>query len=205
VDAEKKSLTACERDEATRTAWRGQTAGIDPGRFVFVDETGSHLGLVRTHARAPRGQRAVGHAPRNRGRTRTVVTSLSLAGMGPGLVVEGGISTAGFEAYVEHRLAPTLQPGQIVVLDNLWQHRSDRTRALIEASGAQLWLLPPYSPDLNPIEEAFSKVKTLLRTAAPRTHDALAEAIWAALGTITPTDANGYFAHSGYHLLAQAV
>ena len=171
---------------------------------MFVDETGSHLGLVRLYARVPRGERAVGSAPRNRGRTRTVITSLSLAGMGSGLLVEGGISTAGFEAYVERVLAPTLRPGQIVVLDTLGQHRSDRTRALIEARGAQLWLLPPYSPDLNPIEEAFSKIKAHLRTVAARTHETLATAIWAALRTITPADACAYLTHAGYPPVAQA-
>jgi transposase len=166
---------------------------------VFLDETGSHLGLTRTHARAPRGERAVGSAPRNRGKNRTTITSLTLDGLGPGLLVEGGISTVGFEAYVEHLLAPTLRPGQIVVMDNLRQHQGGRTRELIEARGAELWLLPAYSPDLNPIEEAFSKLKTLLRTAAARTHEALAAAIWAALRAITPADARGYFTHCGYH------
>lgn len=165
---------------------------------MFVDETGSHLGYTRTYARAPRGERARGSAPRNRGKNRTTLGSVTLEGMGPGLVVEGGISTAGFEAYVEHILAPTLRPEQIVVLDNLKQHRSDRTRDLIEARGAELWFLPSYSPDLNPIEEAFSKVKSLLRTAAARTHEALVEAIWAALEAITPADARGYFTHCGY-------
>jgi len=170
---------------------------------VFVDETGSHLGLTRTCARAPRGERARGSAPRNRGKNRTTLGSVTLDGMGPGLLVEGGISTAGFEAYVEHLLAPTLRPGQIVVMDNLKQHRSDRTRALIEARGAELWFLPAYSPDLNPIEEAFSKVKTLLRTAAARAHEALAAAIWAALKAITPADARGYFTHCGYRSSAR--
>ena len=173
----KRSLSASEQDEAAREAWRVRVDGIDPARLVFVDETGSHLGLVRLHARAPRGQRAVGRAPRNRGRTRTTVTSVTLDGIGPGLVVEGGISTAGFEAYVGHVLAPTLRPGQIVVLDNLRQHQGHRTRVLIEARGAALWFLPSYSPDLNPIEEAFSKVKTLLRTAAARTHETLLAAV----------------------------
>jgi transposase len=178
-------------------------AGIDPKRFVFVDETGSHLGLVRLFARAPRGARAGGSAPRNRGKHHTTVTSLRLDGFGPGLLVEGGISTAGFEAYVEHLLAPTLRPGEIVVMDNLRQHRGHRTGELIEARGAALWLLPSYSPDFNPIEEAFSKVKALLRTAAARTHEALAEAIWAALKAISPADARGYFTHCGYPPLAQ--
>jgi transposase len=168
-----------------------------------VDETGSHLGLVRLYARAPRGARARGSAPRNRGRARTTITALTLDGLGPGLLVEGGISTAGFEAYVEHLLAPTLRPGQIVVLDNLTQHRGARTRELIEARGAELWFLPAYSPDLNPIEEAFSKLKTLLREAAARTHEALAAAIWSALKAITASDARGYFTHCGYPPLAQ--
>ena len=169
-----------------------------------MDEVGSHLGLVRTYARAPRGERAVGSAPRNRGRTRTAVASVTLGGMGPGMVVEGGISTAGFEAYVARLLAPTPRPGDIVVLDNLRQHRGERTRALIEARGAELWFLPAYSPDLNPIEEAFSKVKALLRAAAARDHEALLAAIRAALGAITPADARGYFTHCGYPPLAQS-
>jgi transposase len=171
--------------------------------LVFVDEFGSHLGLVRLFARAPRGERAVGTAPRNRGRTRTTIGSVRLDGTGPGLLVEGGVSTAGFEAYVERILAPTLRPGEIVVMDNLRQHQSERTRELIEARGAELWFLPSYSPDLNPIEEAFSKVKALLRTAAARTHEALLAAIWAALRAITPADARGYFTHCGYPSLAQ--
>jgi len=123
--------------------------------------------------------------------------------MGPGLLVEGGVSTAGFEAYVERILAPTLQPGQIVVMDNLQQHRTERTRALIESRGAELWFLPAYSPDLNPIEEAFSKLKALLRQAAARTHEALVAGIWSAFQAITTSDALGYFTHCGYPPLAQ--
>ncbi len=196
-------MSAIEQDAAAREAWRERTEGLDPRRLVFIDEIGSHLGLVRTYARAPRGERAVGRAPRNRGRTRTTIGSMTLDGMGPGLLVEGGISTAGFEAYVERILAPTLRPGQIVVMDNLQQHRGARTRELIEARGAELWFLPAYSPDLNPIEEAFSKLKTSLRDAAARTHEALAAAIWAGLRAITPSDAHGYFAHCGYPALAQ--
>ena len=159
---------------------------------------------MRRYARAPRGERARGSAPRNRGTHRTAVTSRTLGGMGPGLLVEGGISTAGFEAYLGHLLGPTLRPGDIVVMDNLKQHQGDRTRELIEARGAELWLLPAYSPDLHPIEEAFSKVKALLRAAAARTDEALAAAIWAALKAITPADAADYFTHCGYPPLAQA-
>jgi transposase len=118
--------------------------------------------------------------------------------MGPGLILDEAMTTRGFEAYVQHVLAPTLQPGQIVGLDNLRQHQSDRVREVIEARGASIWFLPTYSPNFNPIEEAFSKVKTLLRSAEARTHETLVAAIWAALAAMTPADAQGYFAHAGY-------
>jgi transposase len=203
LDPEKKTLSASERDEALRTAWRERTTDLDPARFVFVDETGSHTALARLFGWAPRGERAVGSVPRNHGANHTTITSLTLDGLGPGLLLEGGVTTRAFEVYVERILAPTLQPGQIVVIDQLRQHHSQRTRDLIEACGAELWFLPPYSPDLNPIEEAFSKVKTLLRTAAARTHEALADAIWAALAAIAPADALGYLTHCGYQAQAQ--
>ena len=198
LDPEKKTLSASERDEAARAAWRERAAGVDPARLVFVDETGSHLGLTRPHARSPRGERAHGSAPRNRGPNRTTSTSLTLDGLGPGLLLDGGVTTRAFEVYVEHVLAPTLQPGQIVALDNLSAHQSARTRRAIEARGAELWFLPSYSPDLTPIAAAFSKLKALLRQAAARTAEVLAAAIWAALAAITPADAHGYFTHCGY-------
>jgi transposase len=198
VDPEKKSRRASERDAAKRGAWHERTQGIEPGRFVWVDETGSNLGLTRTHSRAPRGERAFGDVPQRRGPNRTLITALTLDGFGPGLLLDGAIDRTTFDGYIVHRLAPTLKPGQIVVVDNLKVHDSDRARAAIEAQGAQLWFLPPYSPDLNPIEEAFSKVKAFLRSAAPRTLDQHSTAIWAALRTVTPNDAAGWFAHAGY-------
>ena len=198
MDPKKKSVRAQERNEAKRAAWREQTRGVDPRRFVWIDETGSHLGMTRRHSRAPRGQRAYGTAPGSRGKNRTLITSLTLAGFGPGLLLDEAITYETFEGYVIHRLAPTLTPGQIVVADNLTIHHSERARAAIEARGAQFWHLPTYSPDLNPIEEAFSKVKAFLRTAEPRTPDAHSTAVWAALKTITPQDAAGWFAHAGY-------
>jgi transposase len=136
--------------------------------------------------------------PRNHGTNHTTLASLTLDGMGAGLILDQALTTRGFEAYVQQVLAPTLQPGQIVGCDNLRQHQSDRARALIEARGASLWFLPAYSPDCNPIEEAFSKVKTLLRSAEARTHETLVAAIWAALAAVTPADARGYFVHAGY-------
>jgi transposase len=166
--------------------------------LVWVDETGSHLGFTPTYSRAPRGQRARGCAPRNRGKNRTLITALTLDGMGPGLLLEGALDGAAFEAYITHLLAPTLRPGQIVVVDNLKAHHRERAQAAIEARGAELWFLPSYSPDLTPIEEAFAKLKHLLRQAGARTHEALATAIWAALAAITPEDAAGWFSHCGY-------
>jgi transposase len=198
VDPEKKSLRAQERSEAKRAVWREQTRGVELDRFVWIDEVGSHLGMTRRYSRAPRGQRAYGTAPGSRGKNRTLITALTLAGIGPGLLLDEAIDRETFDGYIIHRLVPTLFPGQIVVVDNLQVHYSDRARAAIEARGAQLWYLPPYSPDLNPIEEAFSKVKTFLRSAAPRTLDEHSTAIWAALRTITPQDAAGWFAHAGY-------
>lgn len=198
VDTKKKSLRAKERDEAKRAVWRAQTRDIDPGRFVWIDETGSHLGMTRRYSRAPRGERAYGTAPGSRGKNRTLITALTLAGIGPGLLLDEAIDRETFDGYIIHRLVPTLKPGQIVVVDNLKVHDSDRARAAIEACGAQLWYLPAYSPDLNPIEEAFSKVKAFLRSAAPRTLDDHSTAMWAALRTITPQDAAGWFAHAGY-------
>jgi transposase len=198
LDPEKKSRRASERSEEQRRAWRTRTRGIDPGRFVWVDETGSHLAMTRPHSRAPRGQRAVSTVPRKRGANRTLITALTLEGPGPGLLLDQAIDRATFDGYIVHLLAPTLQPEQIVVVDNLQAHDSDRAREAIEARGAELWYLPPYSPDLTPIEEAFSKVKTCLRSAEPRTLEDHSAAIWAALRTITPQDAAGWFAHAGY-------
>jgi transposase len=154
--------------------------------------------MTRRYSRAPRGQRAYGTAPGSRGKNRTLITALTLKGIGPGLLLDEAIDRVTFDGYITHLLAPTLKPGQIVVVDNLKVHYSDRAREAIEARGAQLWYLPPYSPDLNPIEEAFSKVKTFLRSGAPRTLDAHSTAIWAALRTVTPKDAAGWFAHAGY-------
>jgi transposase len=198
LDAETKTLSASERDESAREARRERVAGIDPARFVWVDETGSHTSLTRTHARAPRGERAHGSAPRNRGPNRTTITALTLEGGGPGLLLEGSVTTRAFDVYVEHLLAPTLRPGQVVVLDNLSAHHGARTRRAIGARGAELWFLPSYSLDLTPIEAAFSNVKALLRQAAARTAETLSEAIWAALAAITPADAHGYVTHCGY-------
>jgi transposase len=132
-----------------------------------------------------------------------LVASMSAEGMGPSLAVEGSTTREVFEAYVEHVLAPSLRPGQIVVMDNLSSHKGSRVRQLIEVRGCELMYLPPYSPDLNPIEEAFSKIKALLRSCAARTRETLIEATGAALNAITAQDVRGFFAYRGYHILGQ--
>jgi transposase len=198
LDAQTKTLSASERDGVLRRTWSKLAALVDPSAWVWLDETGSNLGYTQTHARAPQGQRAYATAPRNHGENKTLLVSLSLAGVGPTLRFDGAMTTARFDGYVCHVLAPTLRPGQIVVADNLRAHHSDRARAAIEARGALFWHLPPYSPDFNPIEEAFSKVKQFLRRAQARTDDALRSATWAALATITHADIDGWFSHCGY-------
>lgn len=177
---------------------------IDPGRLVFVDEMGTHTSLASLYAYAPIGERAFFEVPRNRGsNTTTLLCSLRSEGVGPSMAVEGATTKEVFEAYVEHFLAPALRPGEIVVMDNLGAHRPKRIRELIESRGCELLYLPAYSPDLNPIEEAFAKVKHILRKIGARSREALVEAIGRALGSVSAKDIAGYFAHCGYRTLAQ--
>lgn len=163
-----------------------------------MDETSSHLGYTPRYAWAPRGQRAYATAPVNRGENKTVVAALTLHGVGPRLRFDGAMTTARFEGYVRHVLGPSLRPGHVVVADNLKAHHSPVVRAILAARGARFLPLPAYSPDFNPIEEAFSKVKQALRRAQARTDDNLRAATWAAFATITPADAAGWFSHCGY-------
>jgi len=198
VDLQAKTVGASERDEETRGAWRERAEGLDPRRLVFVDECGTNTGLAPLRARAPRGERAFGKAPRNRGKNTTLLASMGLEGMGPCVAVEGATTGAVFEAYVERALAPSLRPGQVVVMDNLSAHKGERVRRLVEARGCEVLLLPAYSPDLNPIEEAFAKLKARLRRERARTKEALVGAIGRALDAITRQDTRGFFAHCGY-------
>ena len=191
-------MSAIGRDWVARRVWGRLAALVAPSAWVWLDETGSHRGYTPTHARAPRGHRAYATAPANRGENKTVLASLSLAGVGPTMRFDGPMTTGRFEGYIRHVLAPTLRPGQVVVADNLRAHHSDRARADIEARGAHFWHLPAYSPDFNPIEEAFSKVKASLRRARAWTDDALRDATWAAFASITPADIFGWFSHCGY-------
>ena len=187
-----------------RAAWRLLTAGeIDAERLVFVDECGANTSLSPLYAWARTGERARGEAPRNWGANVTLLASMGLSGMGPCVAVEGTTTGAVFEAYLENVLAPSLRPGQVLVMDNLSSHKGPRVRKLIEGRGCELLYLPPYSPDLNPIEQAFAKLKASLRRAGARTFEALIEAMGRALDKITDRDTWGFFRHCGYRALAQ--
>ena len=179
-------------------------AVVEPERLIFVDECGTHTSLGPIYGYAPRGERLLLSVPRKRGKNTTLLSSMTLSGMGPSLVVEGATTARVFEAYVEKVLVPSLRAGQIVVVDNnLGAHRPKRIRELIEQQGCELVYLPAYSPDYNPIEEAFAKIKNLLRKAAARSKEVLVEAIGAALSAVTAADARGFFEHAGYRPTAQ--
>jgi transposase len=197
-------MGASERDEFLRAAWRVMVAAaIRPERLVFVDEMGTNTSLAPLYAWSPKGERARCCVPRNWGANLTLLASITAEGMGPCLGVEGPTTRAVFEAYLQRVLAPSLQPGQVVVMDNLSSHKGSRVRELVEGRGCHLVYLPPYSPDLNPIEEAFAKIKALLRKARARTREALLEAMGKALDAVTTTDARGFFEHRGYRATAQ--
>jgi transposase len=198
VVAQKKSLIASERDADARAAWREVMATVPAARLVFVDESGFHTRMTPLYACAPRGERAYGHVPRNHTHNTTLVAARSLAGVGDAMTIEGAMDGLACIAWLEQGVAPTLERGQTVVMDNLNVHKNPQVRAIIEGCGCQLISLPAYSPDLTPIEGMFSKVKTAVRRAGKREQEALIGAIGAALDTVTPRDATGWFSHCGY-------
>jgi transposase len=189
---------ASERDEGLRCGFRLQILQHAASRFVIVDESGYNLNLTTLYARAPQGERAYAHVPRNTPATTTLIAALTTAGMSAPMLVSGATDHHVVEAYVEHVLAPTLQEGQVVLLDNLSAHKRADLEPVLAARGCQLWFLPPYSPDLAPIELAFAKIKQAVRRAAARTGAVLEAAIADALELITASDAQGFFAHCGY-------
>jgi transposase len=201
--AQKKSLIATERDETKRQAWRAAIAAVAPQRFGFLDETATPTTLTRLRARAPRGERAIGRVPHKRWDSVTLLASITTRGMGAAMVLAGALARESFDAYVEQLLVPTLVPGQIVVLDNLPVHKSARARALIEGAGCAVLFLPAYSPDFNPIELAFAKIKQTLRGARERTIAGIVTATGPALDAVTAADARGFFAYCGFHLSGQ--
>ena len=165
---------------------------------MFIDETGITTKMARLRGRAPRGERLRAGIPHGHWKTTTFVGALRLSGMTAPMVLDGAMTRAAFLAYVEQVLAPTLRPGDTVVLDNLPAHKGPVVRAAIEATGARLLMLPPYSPDFNPIENAFAKLKALLRKAAERTKDRLWAAVGNLLDAFTPKECGNYFAAAGY-------
>jgi transposase len=197
-------LHASERDtprvERLRARWRKMRRRLDTRRFVFVDETGVNLALTRTHGRAPRGVRVVGAVPQNYGQNLTVLAALDHRGIRAAMLVPGATDGEVFRRFVEHVLRPTLRRGDLVVWDNLGAHKAAGVAEAIAATGATLYYLPPYSPDYNPIEQAWSKIKTYLRAVGARTRRRLHAALKRALSQITKRDAVAWFAHCGYPL-----
>jgi len=166
--------------------------------LVFIDETGASTKMARRYGRAPRGERCRAPVPHGHWKTTTFVGALRLEGMTAPMVLDGAMHGAAFLAYVEQVLVPTLIPGDIVIMDNLPAHKSTAVRHAIQAAGAELRFLPPYSPDFNPIEMAFSKLKAFLKKTAARTVDDLWDAIAIAIDTFTLVECQNYFAAAGY-------
>ncbi len=173
---------------------------VDPGSFVFLDESGAKTNMTRLYGRSPIGERCVDHTPDGHWKTMTMLSAIRLDGViqDATVVVDGPMDAATFLAYTQQFLAPSLRPGDVVVMDNLSSHKGAGIREAIEAAGADLWYLPPYSPDLNPIEKLWSKVKAWLRRVSAKTFDALNDAIADALRAVHPTECPNYFQACGY-------
>lgn len=183
---------------ARRQAWFDAQPDLDPERLVFIDESGASTKMARMRGRARRGERCRAAVPHGHWKTTTFVGALRLCGMTAPMILDGPMNQCAFQAYVEQVLAPTLRPGDVVIMDNLPAHKPPAVRAAIEATGASLLYLPPYSPDFNPIENALSKLKAILRKAAARTVDALWDVIGEALPRVTPAECANYFTAAGY-------
>ena len=198
----KKTVHAAEQNRpdvaAARLRWRRDQATLDPTKLVFIDETWAKTNMARLYGRCAKGQRLVCPVPHGHWKTTTFIAGLRHNAITAPLVIDRPMNGVIFKAYVEQMLAPTLSPGDIVIMDNLSSHKIDGVRQAIEDRGARLLYLPPYSPDFNPIEMAFAKLKALLRKAAERTVDALWDTIGETLDTFTPQECVNYFKHAGY-------
>lgn len=181
-----------------REVWHDSVAGAKLNQLVFLDEFGVNTHMVRTHALAPVGERAVCHVPHGHWKTISTIAAMTLRGMIAAASFDGATDTETFLLFVRDELVPQLQPGQIVIMDNLPAHKSPKVDQLIEAVGCRVMRLPPYSPDFNPIEMAISKMKRLLRSMSRRTVDALFDAIDIALRQVQPNEAVNYITHCGY-------
>ena len=185
-----------------RSDWRAATPGLDPARLVFIDESGFDTKMTRGFGRSDQGMPCLGAVPHGRWGSNTFVAGLRMRTTCAPMLMQGAMDGAWFSFWVETQLAPTLCKGDIVICDNLSVHKNAGARAAIEAAGAagaELRFLQAYSPDLNPIEMLFAKIKTLVRSAAPRSFDTLTQAIGAALKAITPDECTAYIQHAGYH------
>jgi transposase len=202
VSALKKSLHASEQDRPDvarrRTRWKQHQDKLDPARVVFIDETWAKTNMTRTHGRCARGVRLVAKVPHGHWQTLTFLAALRCDRIDAPCVIDGPINGETFLAYVEQILVPTLKPGDIVIMDNLGSHKGKAVRHAIRAAGAKLFFLPPYSPDLNPIEQVFAKLKTLLRKAAERTVEATWRRIGSLLNHFPPHECANYLADLGY-------
>jgi transposase len=203
ISRKKKTFHATERDtdekvRQARKEYRRQQPTMPARKLIFVDESGTNLGMARTYGRAPIGQRVLGAKPQNRGPNISLVGALGIKGVTAAMLVKGAINGEVFKAFVEQVLAPTLQPGDRVLMDNLNVHKVAGIEEIIQSKQAKLCYLPSYSPDFSPIECCWSKVKEYLRSTAARTFDDLQEGIKNALDKVTETDAEGWFKHCGY-------
>ena len=202
TDVQKKTAHAAEQDRADvlkrREDWFNTQLDLDPVRLVFIDETWASTNMARRRGRAKKGERLRAGIPHGHWKTTTFVAGLRLTGMVAPLVLDGPINREAFQAYVNQVLVPELMPGDIVVMDNLGSHKGPAVRDAIEAVGATLLYLPPYSPDFNPIENAFAKLKALLRKAAERTVDDLWDAIADLIDLFIPQECANYFKAAGY-------
>ncbi len=192
--AEQKRPDVAEK----REAWRKAQPDLAGRRLIFLDETGAATNMIRRYGWAPRGERVVGYAPNGHWKTTTFLAGLTADGLIAPFVLDGPINQAIFTEYVRQLLCPALEPGDIVIVDNLSSHKGEEAAALIAARGAELRFLPPYSPDMNPIENAFAKLKELLRQAAERTPDALWRRIGRLLQKFSPQECANYIRHAGY-------
>lgn len=195
-------MRATEQDRpdvaAARTAWADDQAKLDPDQLIFIDETGTSTNMARLRGRSARGERLVGKIPHGHWKTTTFVAGLRSSELTAPCVIDGPMNGNAFIAYVEQVLAPSLKPGDIVVLDNLSAHKVPGVREAIKAAGGTLLYLPPYSPDFNPIEQLFAKLKALLRKAAERSVDGLWNRIAYLLDAFTPQECANYFRNAGY-------
>ena len=183
---------------AARTAWKDNQSQLDPTKLVFLDETSANTKMTRIHGRCPRGQRLVCKTPWGHWQTTTFICGLRHDRIVAPWALDGPMNGEAFLTYIRQVLAPTLSKGDVVIADNLSSHKVQGVREAIEAGGARLLYLPPYSPDLNPIEMAFAKLKTLLRKAGERTWDAICNRIGEILQKFTPNECQNYFTHAGY-------